>query len=377
MNFSFTDEQAQLRDSLKAYLAAHNSFEARTAASRTEPGWRETLWRGLADTLGILGATLPESGGGLGGGAIDAMVIMEELGSSLVVEPYLETALIAGGLLAAAGGRDVELRAIAAGDARYAFAWAEPQGRYRYRHVVTRAEREGDGWRLNGYKSVVTAAPWANQLLVTARTCGADTDEHGISLFLIDPAAAGVTLKSYPTIDGRRAADIVFDDVRLDTGALVGTADDALPLIEWIGDVAIAAMGAEAIGVMRKLLQDTIEYTKQRRQFGQTISNFQVLQHRMVDMFMQLELATSAVYLATLNLDGDPAVRARAASAAKVSVGNACRFIGQSAVQLHGGMGMTDELAIGHYFKRTVVIEGEFGTADHHLARFAALSNAA
>lgn len=376
MDFTFSDEQLQLRASLQAYLAANNGFEARVAAARSEPGWRESLWRGFADDLGILGATLPALAGGSDGGPVDTMVIMEELGAALVAEPYLETVVIAGGLLAAAGGRNAELAAIVGGQARYAFAWAEPEGRYRRTPVTTRADADADGWRLTGYKSVVSAAPWATHLLVTART-GEGADGGGVSLFLVDPRAVGVTMTCYPTIDGRRAADIAFDQVHLSRDALVGEAGCALAIIDRIADVGMAAMGAEAIGVMRRLLRDTIDYTRDRRQFGQPIAGFQVLQHRMVDMFMQIELATSAVYLATLSLDGDPVTRAKAASAAKVVVGNACRFVGQNAVQLHGGMGMTDALPVGHYFKRATVIESEFGSTDYHLARFSDLSRAA
>lgn len=377
MDFTLTSEQEQLRDSLRAFLADRNDFETRTKVSRSEPGWREPLWRAFADELGILGAPLPESAGGLSGDAVDTMVIMEELGASLVIEPYLESVVIAGGLLAGAGGRDAELARIVSGDARFAFAWAEASSRYRFESVATKAQRDGEGWTLSGDKAVVTAAPWATGLIVTARTAGAPGDRDGVSLFLVDPTAAGVTLQSYPTIDGRQAADIGFDAVKLSANVLIGPEHGALPLIEKVGDAAIAAMAAEAVGVMRRLVQDTIDYTKQRRQFGQPISSFQALQHRMVDMYMQLELATSAVYLATLSLDADPVERAKAASTAKVSVGNALRFIGQNAVQLHGGMGMTDELAVGHYFKRATVMESEFGSVDYHLARYVALGKAA
>ncbi|HEX7872767.1 MAG TPA: acyl-CoA dehydrogenase family protein [Sphingobium sp.] len=377
MDFAFTDEQELLRSSLQSYLRDRYAFEQRDKTSRAEPGWRPETWRAFAEELGIVGATLPEAAGGLGGNAVDTMVIMEELGAALVLEPYLETAVIAAGLLAGAGGREAELAGIADGSALYAYAWAEPGSRYRYADVATRARRDGDGWVLDGAKSVVTAAPWATQLIVTARTAGEPGDAEGVSLFLVDPKAAGVTLRPYPTIDGRRAAEVGLDSVYLPADALIGGEGTALPLIEKVGDAAIAAMGAEAVGVMRRMLQDTIDYTKERRQFGQPIAQFQALQHRMVDMFMQVELATSAVYLATLSLDADPADRARAASACKVTVGNACRFVGQNAIQLHGGMGMTDELAVGHYFKRATVIDSEFGTTDYHLARFADLSAAA
>lgn len=378
MDFGFSDEQELLRASLRNYLRNRYPFEQRNRASRTEPGWQPEIWHAFAEELGILGATLPEAAGGLGGDAVDTMVIMEELGAALVLEPYMETAVIAAGLLAGAGRREAELGAIANGSARYAYGWAEPRSRYRYADVATRARRDGNSWVLDGEKSVIIAAPWATHLIVTARTAGEPGDAHGISLFLVDPQAPlGVSLRPYPTIDGRRAAELRLENVQLGPDALLGEEGAALPLIEKVGDAAIAAMGAEAVGVMRRMLQDTIDYAKERRQFGQPISSFQALQHRMVDMFMHVELATSVVYLATLSLDADPAERARAASACKVTVGNACRFVGQNAIQLHGGMGMTDELAIGHYFKRATVIDSEFGTIDFHLARFADLCTAA
>ncbi|MBA2933809.1 acyl-CoA dehydrogenase family protein [Sphingomonas sp. CGMCC 1.13654] len=373
MDFSFTDEQRQLRDGVRAFLARRYPFEQRRIASRSKAGWRPEIWQALAEELGVLALPLPVAKGGLDGDPVTTMILMEEFGEALLIEPFLETVVIGGGLLRAAGGAmaEAELREIAAGRSRLAFAWAEPASRFAFSPVSTVATLDGKGWRLDGVKSVVTAAPWATGLLITART------GENVSLFLVDPQAAGVTLFPYPTIDGRRAADIRLEGVILSRAALIGPEGGALPLIEAAGDAGIAAAGAEAVGVMRRLLADTITYTKQRRQFGQAIADFQVLQHRMVDMFMQIEMASSAVLLATLKLGADPAERARAASTAKVTVSRASRFVGQNAVQLHGGMGMTDELAIGHYFKRATAIETEFGTADHHLDRFARLGRAA
>jgi alkylation response protein AidB-like acyl-CoA dehydrogenase len=245
--------------------------------------------------------------------------------------------------------------------------------RYDLADIATSAVKDADGWRLEGSKAVVMAAPWADRLIVAARTAGVPGDGPGLSLFIVDPAAAGVTLHSYPTIDGRRAADIDLVGVRAPAEALIGPEGGALPLLEAMRDRAIAAQAAEAAGLLGKLLDDTVDYTKQRSQFGQPLASFQVLQHRMVDMYMQVEMVRSAAILATLKLDGDPVERAKAASAAKVTLANACRFVGQNAVQLHGGMGMTDELAIGHYFKRATLLESEHGSADWHLARHAAL----
>ncbi len=375
MDFSFSEEQQMLRSSLRAFLQDRYAFEARRAALSTS-GWRPELWRALGQELGVLALAFPERVGGLDADAVSTLVVMEELGRALVVEPYLDSVVVCGGLLRRAGGAvaDAALSGIGSGEQVMALAWSEPQARYNFAAVNTRAQRSGDGWILNGAKAVVIAAPWATQLLVTARTSGETQDRDGISLFLVDKATARITVSEYPTVDGRRAGDIVFNDVLLSADALIGEEGLALPLIEQVADEAIAALCAEALGVASRLLDDTIDYTRQRRQFGQPIAQFQALQHRMVDMYMQLEMARSATYLATMKLAADPIERALAASTAKVTVANACKFIGQNAVQLHGGMGMTDELAVSHYFRRATVIESEFGSADFHLARHVRLS---
>ncbi|HKT73159.1 MAG TPA: acyl-CoA dehydrogenase family protein [Steroidobacteraceae bacterium] len=379
MDFSFSEEQELLRNSLRSFLNDRYTFEQRRAASRSASGWRPELWSALAEDIDILGLSLPERTGGLGGDPVTTMVVMEELGRALVIEPYLESNIICGGLLSRAGGEhaDTVLRAMGRGKQIVAFAWAEPGARYELSTVATRATREGGGWRLNGAKAVVTAAPWASKLLVTARTGGAVTDRGGLSLFLIDKDTAGVGTSDYPTVDGRRASDVVFENVHVSAQALIGSEGAAIDTLELATDEAIAASSAEALGVLSRLHSDTVEYARQRRQFGQPISSFQVLQHRMVDMYMEVEMARSATYLVTLNLQAARRERQLAASAAKVTVSKACRFVGQNAVQLHGGMGMTDELAVGHYFKRATVIEAEFGTVDFHLARHAALSRSA
>ncbi|WP_201782921.1 acyl-CoA dehydrogenase family protein [Sphingopyxis macrogoltabida] len=368
MDFTFTDDQRQLRDALRGYLARNNGFSGRTASARSALGWNESLWRGLADDLGILGVLVADAAGGAGGDAVDMMVVMEELGANLLVEPYLETAVIGASALGAAGGREAELKAIASGSMRVAFAWAEAETRFDRMPYDSIASRTATGWRLDGAKAVVIAAPIATHFLVTARA------EDGPALFLVKADTAGISLTAFPTIDGRRAADMSFDAVAIPERALVARGAEA---IERLCDVATAMLGAEALGVMRVMLDDTIAFTRERRQFGQAIATFQVLQHRMVDMYMQLELATSAVYRAVLSLDAAPAERARAVSAMKVTVAGACRFIGQNAIQLHGGMGMTDEVAVTHYFRRATVIESEFGSADWHRRRFASLSRAA
>jgi len=375
MDFSFNDEQRMLRDSLSSFLADTYDFDARKTAIGAEPGWRPEIWRALAQDLGVLGAALPEEMGGLGGGPVDSLVVMEELGKALVVEPYLETVVIGAGLLkridtpaAAEAVAD-----IIAGERIVALAWGEPKGRYDAGDVSTRAVRDGAGWRLDGRKAVVTGAPMADQLIVTARTAGEQRDPQGVSLFLVDKAAPGLGVRDYRMVDGRQASEIALDAVTLSADALLGDEGAGLPLVEQVLDEARAALCAEALGVMSQLLAQTLAYTKQRRQFGHAISDFQVLQHRMVDMFIQHEQAVSMTYMATLKLDRPAPERAKAVSAATAFVGKACRFVGQNAVQTHGGIALTNELALSHYFKRAAMIESELGSVDWHLARYQAL----
>jgi alkylation response protein AidB-like acyl-CoA dehydrogenase len=374
MNFELNQDQQMLQNMLRQFLAQRYGFAERTAASRSDLGFRPEIWSALTGELGLLGATVSQDRGGLGGGAVEQMIIMEELGRALVLEPVAETLFHGAWLLERAGGTVAGLLAdVAAGKVRLALAIGEPQMRYDYADVAATAERSASGWRLNGQKSVAIAAPWADQLIVAARTSGHAGDTAGISLFLVPADAAGVSMHPYPTIDGRRAADFILSDVEVSQEALIGGEGQGLELLEELRDRAVAAQAAEASGLLDKLLQDTVAYTQQRQQFGQPIASFQVLQHRMVDMYMHVELTRAAALLATLKLDAPADERARAASSAKAIVAEACRFVGQNAVQLHGGMGMTDELPIGHYFKRATQIEGEFGSADWHLARRAKL----
>ena len=380
MDFGLSKEQELLRDSVTKFLAGRYDLAQSRKVATTGEGWQPEVWRAFAEDLGILGATLPEEVGGMGGGPVELMVVSEALGHALVIEPYVDTVVLGGGLLGRAGvdrARSV-LEAIAAGEAVTAFAATEPTSGYVFHDVSTTARREGDEWVVDGEKTVVTSAPLATHLLVTARTSGERTDTDGISLFLVDfdPAnpPAGVEIHSYRTIDDRRASDIVFSGLRLPADSLLGEEGGAWPSVSRGIDEATAAVSSEAVGLMRKVLTDTVEYAKQRQQFGQPIGSFQALQHRMVDMYMEVEQAVSAVYLAVLHLDSDDATRARAVSAAKATISRAARFVGQNAVQLHGGMGMTEELAVGHYFKRLTAIEYEFGTAEQHVARYAQLT---
>jgi alkylation response protein AidB-like acyl-CoA dehydrogenase len=372
MDFNLSHEQQLLRDGLTRFLAMRYDLEKSRSAAKTGLGWQPDIWRAFADELGILGAALPEDVGGIGGGPVEVMVIAEALGHALVIEPYVDTAVVAAGLLRRAGG-DVAtavLENIVAGRAIVALAAAEAESGDHWQHAATTAHRDGSDWVLDGAKIMAVGAPLATHLLVTARTA------VGLSLFCVDVGTSGIEVHGYRTVDDRRAADLVLTGVRLPADALLGEEGQAWPSLEQARDEGAAAVCAEAVGGMRKVLADTVEYCKQRQQFGQPIGSFQVLQHRMVDMHMELEQSVAAVYLAVLNLEAEPATRARAVSAAKATIGRAARFVGQNAVQLHGGMGMTEELAIGHYFKRLTAVQYEFGSTDHHVARYAELTRA-
>jgi hypothetical protein len=379
MDFDFTEEQTLLADAVGGYLDGAYDLEARRKAVASDAGWRPEVWKALAEDLGVLGALVPEEAGGLGGGGVEAMIVMRAVGRSLALEPYLETAVLGVGLLKRAGGdRAAALMGqIAEGRAVVAFAHDEPRGRHGLLRVETTARRDGDGWRLDGAKAVVAAAPWATHLIVSARTSGEATDEDGVSLFLIEAASAGegLSLRAYPTVDGRRAAEVEIDGLGLPADALLGVEGGAFEaVIAPALDEAVAGQCAEAVGVLEQMHAQTLDYVKQRRQFGRAIGEFQVLQHRLVDTFAAVQLATSLSYMATLKLTAPAEERARAASAAKVGVARALRFVGQAAVQTHGGIGMTDELALSHYFKRATVIEQQLGGVEPHLTRFIALT---
>lgn len=374
MDFNLTDEQTMLKDTVARYLADTYSFDARMKAVHSGKGWNPAVWKAFAEELGILGAPFAEAHGGLGGGAVENMIVMEEVGRAMVLEPYLSTVVIGGGALKAVGGALAEsvIPQIIAGNAIIAFAYAEPQGRYHLTDLVTTAKKDGAGWVLNGHKSVVTSAPYATHLLVSARTSGGQRDAGGVSLFLIPADLAGVSRRDYATVDGGAASDVYFENVALGADHLVGEADAGLPVLEQIVDEATAGVCAEACGLLRVLQHTTLDYAKQRKQFGKAIGDFQVIQHRIVDMFLEVEQAVSITLMATLKLDTPE--RSAAVSMAKAKVGKGAKFVGQNAVQIHGGIGISNELAVGHFFKRATLIEGLFGSVDHHLDRYERLT---
>jgi alkylation response protein AidB-like acyl-CoA dehydrogenase len=372
MDFSFSDEQLLLHNSIHKYLNANYDTAARMRIVASAEGYSRECWQQFAE-LGLLAAPFPEEYGGIGGGAVETMIIMEECGRRLVVEPFVETVVLAGGLLRDLGSEDQRqafLPRIIDGSDLWALAWAEAQGRHDLHDVALRADRRGNGYRLNGSKHVVVGAPWADRLIVSARTSGGRRDRCGISLFIIDKSQSGVDCRGYATVDGRRAAEIVFDDVAVGPDMRVGPEGDGLAGLERAVDHAIAALCAEAVGAMDELNRTARDHAHLRKQFGVPLAKFQVLQHRMVDMFIAYEQALSMTYLATLALTGDELERAKAVSGAKVQVGEAAKFIGQQAVQIHGGMGMSDELEVGRYFKRLTAIIVQFGAPDHHLGRY-------
>jgi len=374
VDFSFTEEQTLLRNMVQSFVQDNYDFDSRMKIVRSDEGMSREIWGQFAE-LGLLAAPFSEEMGGLDGGPIETMVIMEELGRGLVVEPYLPTVVLCGGILNRHGSdaqKEAHLAGIIGGEDIWALAYSEPQSRFNPADVLTSAKADGDGYVLNGTKAVVAAAPWANKLIVSARISGDQRDSDGLGLFIVEKSADGVSTQDYPTVDGNRASEVTLENVAVGADALVGAAGNGLALLEEALDYGIGAVCAEAIGHMKCLNDATVEYCKTRKQFGVPIGSFQVLQHRMVDMFMEYEQSVSMTYMVNMKLSDGEAERKKAAAGAKVQIGKSGRFVGQEAVQLHGGMGMTEELNVGHYFKRLTVIDTQFGNVDHHLKRFAA-----
>ncbi|MGE5128315.1 MAG: acyl-CoA dehydrogenase family protein [Sphingomonadaceae bacterium] len=377
MNFDYSEEQQLLADSIRRFVAKDYDFEARKKIVASRQGASDEVWETFAE-MGLLGIPFPPEHGGFGGGATDLMSAMEAIGEGLVVEPFLATVGLAAQLVARGGSeaqKKAILPAVVEGRLKMAFAHTEGGARYDLAHVGSTAKKAGSIWLLDGEKRVVLGAPLADKLIVSARTSGKAGEANGISLFLVDRAAAGVSLRPYTTLDEVRAADVTLKGVEVGADALVGREGGALALIEEVVDFATALVCAEAVGAMKQANDATLEYLKTRKQFGVPIGTFQALQHRMVDMVIAAEQARSMAYLACARVDGekDARERARLVSAAKVKIADACRHVSQESIQLHGGMGMTEELKVSHTFRRLTMIAQQFGDADHHLARFAAL----
>ncbi len=375
MDFEYSDEQRLLSETLRRFLATGYSFDARGKILASPAGISEDVWATLAE-MGVLGVPFDAEHGGFGGSTVDMMVVMETLGEALLVEPYLATVGL-GGQLVARGGSAAQrkriLPALVAGRTKLAFAHTERGARYDVGRVGLRATASGDGFRLDGEKVAVLHGGAADVLVVSARTAGGDADADGISLCLVDRTAPGVTVTDARGIDNLRVADVRFAGVTVPRDALLGAEGGARPLIEEVVDYATVLVCAEAVGAIKSAHDATLEYLKTRRQFGVPIGSFQALQHRMVDILISYEQARSITCLAAVKIDtADAAERRRVVSAAKIKIADAARHVSQESVQLHGGMGMSEELKISHTFRRLTIIAQAFGDADHHLARFAA-----
>lgn len=374
MNFELSDEQKLIGESVERFVQDNYELETRRKLAEQDPGFSRDYWAQMAE-LGWLALPFAEEHGGFGGNQIDTMVVMEQFGKGLVLEPYLASIVMGGGAVKRAGGDLAAevLPKVIDGSRQLALAYAEPQSRFDLHDVTTTAKADGDGYVLNGHKSMVLHGATADQIVVSARTGGGQIDTDGISLFLVDADADGVKRDGFPTVDGLRACEIELKDVRVGADRLLGDAGKGFDILSAVANDAILALAAEAVGAMERLYKDTVAYTQERVQFDHPLSDFQVLQHRMVDMFMEYEQSKSLLYRATLETaQGDAATAQRTIHALKHLIGRNGIFIGENAVQLHGGMGMTEELAIGHYFKRILVIDSQFGNADYHLEKFAA-----
>ena len=370
MDFALTEEQELLRHSVQRLFADHYAFDARKRYAQEPGGYSRALWARYAE-LGLLGLPFAEEHGGSAGGPVETMIVMEEVGRALALEPYLSTVVLAGGLLRLGGGKALcadLVPKIAGGDLMLAFAHAERQSRYDLADVAASARREGAGYVLDGAKSLVLHGDSAGKFIVSARLSGGQRDRDGLALFVVDAAAKGVSTRGYATVDGLRAAEVTLAGVRVDAGAAIGEPGKAYPLIERVVDTAIAALAAEAVGAMTAMHEQTVDYMKTRKQFGVTIGSFQALQHRAAEMLVALEQARSMAMLATM-MGAEENVRERrqAISAAKVQIGRSARIVGHGAIQIHGGIGMTMEAKVGHYFKRVTTIDTIFGDADYHL----------
>ena len=375
MDFNFNEEQTLIQSQVAQFIQRDYEWEKRQVLVASDLGFSSENWKTFAE-LGWLGISLSEKSGGFGGSALESMIIMEEFGKGLVVEPFLETVILCAGLIDSCGNEEQKadlLGPVISGEMHLALGFTEPQSRFNLADVTTEAKKKNDDYVVSGFKSVVMNGPNADKLIISARTSGKQNDKEGISLFVIDRNLEGVSLRNYPTVDGRRASEVTLENVIIPSSSLLSEEGKGYQHLEGAIDGATLAICAEAVGAMEVLYKTTVEYTKTREQFGQAIGKFQVLQHRMVDMFMEYEQSKSLLYMATIkNVEGSKDAK-KAISGLKYQVGKAAKFIGQQSVQLHGGMGVTEELNVGHFFKRLTTIITIFGNTDYHLKRYSQL----
>ena len=378
MDFNFTEEQTLLENMVTSFVRDNYPWEAREAIVKTEEGWKPENWSQFAE-LGLLGVPFAEEFGGLGGSVVDTMIVMEQFGKGLVVEPYMPSVVLAGGIISSLGSKEqVEsiIPNIISGDVRYAFAHSEPQSRFDLFDVKTSAAVSGDDFILSGFKSVVFGGPIATHLIISARTSGDQRDTNGITLFLVDKKSEGLTLQNYPTIDEYRASEVVIENLKVSKDMVLGEVDNAYNAIDENIDRSTIAVCAEAVGILEVLKDATIDYCKNRKQFGQAIGKNQSIQHRLVDMMIEYEQSKSILYMACTSNLSDPTSRKKAVSAAKARIGKAIKYVGENAIQLHGGMGMVDEYLVSHYFKRATMLGVLFGNEDYHMKRFSDITQA-
>jgi alkylation response protein AidB-like acyl-CoA dehydrogenase len=376
MHFELTEEQTLLENMVTAFVRDDYNWETREKIVKTEEGWKPENWYKFAE-LGLLSVPFSEDHGGLGGTAVDSMVVMEQFGKGLVVEPFMPSILLSGNLISKLANESQAneiIPKIIEGESRYVFAYAEPQSRFDLSDVKTSATKDGDEYTLNGFKSVVFGASMATHIIIAARTSGEQRSEDGITLFLADIKSNGITLQTYPTIDEYRASEVVIENLKISSDMVLGEVDKAYPVVEEVIDLATIAACSEAVGVLQVLKDSTIDYCKQRKQFGQPISKNQAIQHKLVDMMIEYEQAKSILYAAVTADLSNADERKKAVSGAKARIGQSIKFVGESAIQLHGGMGMVDEYMISHYFKRATMLGVLFGNVDFHMKRFVGLT---
>jgi alkylation response protein AidB-like acyl-CoA dehydrogenase len=375
MNFELSEEQKMIQQSVERFVQENYDLTNRVKISSEDPGYSQEYWTAMAE-LGWLGLAFSEEEGGFGGNQIDTLVLMEQFGKGLVLEPFLANIVLGGGAIKRGGSPAIKesiLPNLIEGNLQVTLAYAEEQSRFDIEDVATAAREDGSNFIINGKKSMVLNAESADKIVVVTRTSGSQVDEDGISLFLVDATSKGIERENFPTVDGLRASEITFTDVEVPSGNLIGEKDKGFSILQAVVNDAILALSAEAVGAMEVLYKDTVEYTQQREQFDHPLSDFQVLQHRMVDMFMEYEQCKSLLLRATMETVQDPILAQRTVHALKHLIGKSGIFVGESAVQLHGGMGVTEELRIGHFFKRLLVIDSQFGNSDFHLDKFTSL----